>query len=552
LLAALILPTWTARATTDVTADLPGPDLPPTGRSLFDHLVIADGGTRFDIPFPFENLVQRLTSITGVTPKVVLIPKGRSLQRDHADFDSPRIIVAFDANTTKSSEGGDKLTPFVKDRLYLGYAEKSNQIEAISYNEAAGRFEFEVVKDYRQGGKAAVEYASRSLCTRCHHNGAPIFSPAPWPETNGSGAFDSRIADQLKAAIHADTFHGFPLKVYRDVPYAITESIKNANLRIAYQALWQAGCGAQDSGAPKCRADALSLALAMSLSPTAAFPATSPTYQEVKTYWGRYWDKYLGGGLVVPDSAVLSYDPLQQTGVFDGYVDLQPGLTPEETQRIQDMLKGSTVPKEVDPLFQLLPPLETWTMGSPLYGNHLLYGIREFFTDDDAAQLKSWAGGDAGKVVAAALKLGTDNDPAVGNAPLRRGMVLRALATRLGASAPAYPYDQATPVMPAPVIDRDAAPLLGNDPPLALMRHYCLPCHQSLPGKKAFLDAKNDAEAQAKIQVEAAEIMHRLDWEGQANSGIMLMPPKNSSQHAELATKPEHRHQIIDWVKEMH
>jgi len=36
-----------------------------------------------------------------------------------------------------------------RDRLFAGYREKAGIIEVISYNEAAGRFEFQVVKDYR-------------------------------------------------------------------------------------------------------------------------------------------------------------------------------------------------------------------------------------------------------------------------------------------------------------------------------------------------------------------------------------------------------------------
>src|SRR5687768_4182923 len=58
---------------------VPGPALPPSGRSLFDFIV-AD-----DIPFPLAALVQKIERQLGcaggacVTP--VLIPLGRSLQR---------------------------------------------------------------------------------------------------------------------------------------------------------------------------------------------------------------------------------------------------------------------------------------------------------------------------------------------------------------------------------------------------------------------------------------------------------------------------------------
>ena len=45
---------------------------------------------------------------------------------------------------------------FARDRLYLGYQENANLIEVISYNEAAARFEFQLVRDYRAGANAAT------------------------------------------------------------------------------------------------------------------------------------------------------------------------------------------------------------------------------------------------------------------------------------------------------------------------------------------------------------------------------------------------------------
>ena len=53
------------------------------------------------------------------------------------------------------------------DRLYLGYQEKAATIEVISYNETAARFEYQVVRDYREGGAAEVYYADRATCIAC-------------------------------------------------------------------------------------------------------------------------------------------------------------------------------------------------------------------------------------------------------------------------------------------------------------------------------------------------------------------------------------------------
>jgi hypothetical protein len=43
----------------------------------------------------------------------------------------------------------------LKDRLFIGFHEKGAVIEVISYNDAAGRFEFQVVRDYRRRQDAA-------------------------------------------------------------------------------------------------------------------------------------------------------------------------------------------------------------------------------------------------------------------------------------------------------------------------------------------------------------------------------------------------------------
>ena len=100
--------------------------------------------------------------------KQVLIPLGRSLQRNAGApdfFRYPRVVAAVDAEAADSS--GMPL----KDRLFLGYHEKAAIIEVISYNEAAGRFEFQVVKDWSTGSKA-----SRLLCQpRDLH-----FMPSEW------------------------------------------------------------------------------------------------------------------------------------------------------------------------------------------------------------------------------------------------------------------------------------------------------------------------------------------------------------------------------------
>src|SRR5690606_27171434 len=183
-------PKWAVRASQ------PGSDRPPAGRSLFDFVTTReqDGRRVRDIPFPFEALLQRINARAGCDPgneclRAVLVPLGRSLQRLAATpdfFAHPRIVAAVTGE-------GDGATALLKDRLYIGYQEQSALLEVISYNEAAGRFEFQLVHDYRAGATPRVSYARREVCAACHQNLAPIFSRPLWAETNAN----PRIAEQL-------------------------------------------------------------------------------------------------------------------------------------------------------------------------------------------------------------------------------------------------------------------------------------------------------------------------------------------------------------------
>ena len=159
-------------------------ELPPTGYSLFDRLFSkqVEGGYVYDIPSPFEKLLERLRQQAAAyesdseSPLVTsLIPRGRSLQREAASpdyFKFPRVVVALDQDS--------RLPIPTKNRLFLGFQEIAETIEIISYNESAGRFEFQVVDNYNADGKPRVRYASRDLCTSCHQNLAPIFARPRW------------------------------------------------------------------------------------------------------------------------------------------------------------------------------------------------------------------------------------------------------------------------------------------------------------------------------------------------------------------------------------
>jgi hypothetical protein len=291
----------------------PGANRPPTGRSLLDELFAIPPATasgvaaRYALPFPFERLLAELNA--GIAPAratAVLVPLGRSLQRHaaHPDyFASPRVVVAV------TEDAGAPGRPLLKDRLYLGYHERAEVIEVISYNEAAGRFEFQVVEDYGPGREPHVEDGERFVCVACHQAHGPIFPTALWSETNA----DPRIAARLAAL--GTSFHGVPTRGGVDRADAIDRSTDRAN-RIAFaNTLWAEGCGPpEEPGATRCRGDLLLAALLYRLGGARAAPAIdhgSPGAALAERISGHLV-RLAPTGLGVPSPDLPNRDPLAE------------------------------------------------------------------------------------------------------------------------------------------------------------------------------------------------------------------------------------------------
>ena len=122
---------------------IPDTDLPPPGtRSLFDHIVAQNDV----LPYPFEKLIALLTAQNpaGQAPLTLLIPHGRSLLKGQADNAHPRLVVAADFDGQNTAFGLGKAT---RGQLFLGFVENAKEIEVVSYNEAAGRFEYQLVQN---------------------------------------------------------------------------------------------------------------------------------------------------------------------------------------------------------------------------------------------------------------------------------------------------------------------------------------------------------------------------------------------------------------------
>jgi len=353
----------------------PGADIPPVGRSLFDHLMAIErgGAAVYDVPYPFTALVDRISreldGQSGAPIKRVLIPLGRSLQRSAAAphyFTFPRVVAAVDTEPAASS-------PFyLKDRLYLGYQEKANVVEVISYNEAAGRFEFQVVRNYAPGRSPQVVYASRALCTTCHQNAAPIFSRQQWDETSAN--------PDVSAMIRAARSDGYGVDLARgvDVPYAIDNATDRANRFAATQLVWREGCGDDSAASQRCRAALFAAALRYRLSGQSSAVASpdfdssvvAPLVASARMRWPA--------GLAIADPDIPNRDPLSSDRARKPLPQVQSAFDP-------------LTPRT---------PLEVWTLDGAGSILRIVGDIAEFVSAVDVARIdaalaSSWSRPDA-------------------------------------------------------------------------------------------------------------------------------------------------------------
>ena len=293
-LAALLGPT----AGADTGAVQPT-DRPPAGTaSLFDRLVGEAGG----VPFPFERLVEAAAGYGSDAgrPSLLLVPDGRSLVRDQTSFEQPRVLLAAGAAPGAGAPGGT----ITRHRLFIGYAEAADELEVISWNEAAGRFEFQVVGNYRAGTTPVLRYAQRGFCFTCHQSEGPLFPRRPWGETNVHGAVSGAIV-RARKAYPGEKYHGAPLQQPLREAEIFDALVADANVLVAAQQFWRAGCGGAAGGSEECRRRLLTQALRFRLDP-AMFDSGDAEAREVATLQTSLQP---AGGILVPDGRIPNRNP---------------------------------------------------------------------------------------------------------------------------------------------------------------------------------------------------------------------------------------------------
>jgi mono/diheme cytochrome c family protein len=449
-------------------------DLPPVGRSRFDQLI-----GNAPVPYPFSRLLhtinrQMQTDAGGLPPlKITLIPLGRSLQRDAGApdfFRFPRVVAAADG----TSKPG---IPPLKDRLFLGFHEKGAVIEVISYNDDAGRFEFQVVRDYKKGKMPQVFYARRSLCLACHQNAAPIFARPLWDETPANPTIAARLRDTRR------DFYGVKL-AGTDIAYFIDTATDRASMFAVWQTLWQQGCGTGETG-ERCRMQAFAAALDYARSGTLPAPGILPALDRT---WKTRWPQ----GLAIANPDLPNRDPL--------------AVLPDASH---------------DPLL-LRPPLEIWKAPDK---TALVVGLAGMLDVNAVLQLKP-----------ADLSAPLERLRARGTFSARPFSLalLDALLAELG--EPRQPRQASLPparTEPASAI-REAGPLV------APFRTHCASCHDTtLPHPPNFLHG-SPAEVEAKLDHCAPRMFVRLSMAGVPEAARSKPPMPPAAALASRGINPAH------------
>jgi len=329
----------------------PGEDIPPVGQSRFDDLFVAGDGS-LAIPYPFGRLVEFLETRVdnGGEPAVrqAFVPMGRSLQRDTAApdyFRYPRRVIAVEGEPAGNAAEAGRVMEY---RLFIAHQPSTQTLEIISYNDAAARFEFQLVDNYDASGEPRLRAANRVMCLSCHHNAAPIFAGNPWSETS----FNFAIAERLARAL-PDRFAS-PIDVLSIDAGVIDVLAERANYLAAVQFVWRQGCPS-----PACRAAMLRAALQYRLSSKTNFDREDRSYR--RDYFAalsRQWRSRWPRGLALAGSRIADRDPLADA-------------TPNPGQ---------------DPLLPR-PPQATWHTADATLAAGVVFRLGGFFTLADIRRL---------------------------------------------------------------------------------------------------------------------------------------------------------------------
>ena len=270
---------------------------------------------------------------------------------------------------------------FLKDRLYLGYQEKADVLEVISYNEDGGAVRVSGRHRLSRGRHAShCLRQSRVVHGLSSERGADILPP-------GLGRNQRQSAGRRRCSVaqHKD-FYGIPVDRGVDVPNAIDNAKLRANRFAVDQLLWNEGCGGNDEPAIRCRAALFMAVLQYRLSGEQQFDRAAASYRdEAAARLTQVSRQRWPGGLAIGDPDLPNRNPL--SGASSRCRTRSPfAIGPISLN----------VAAAFDPL-RLRPPLGVWRVADEKDVARLVAGLAEFIAEPDVElldrELFSRAGG---------------------------------------------------------------------------------------------------------------------------------------------------------------
>lgn len=508
-------------------------DLPPANtRSLFDHHIARLGS----LPASFPELIDSLRALDrwGEGAVGVLIPDGRSLARGHADYHRPRVLIAAQL---EPRAGEFDIAPIYSGRLFIGLVEALNTLEIISYNEAAGRFEFQLVEDYCAGCSPRIRYAKREVCRACHHSGSPIFSERPWAETNAHRPLAQAIASrrgldwQQAASLR---YQGVAVSTQLIAPESYDQLVGVGSQLNLAQRLWIEGCG---PAGLVCRRLLLSQALALLIEPGEFDPAASAN-QRLRDLQGQAWPQQ---GIAVANDFLPSrrpdipgpYQQLLARGRALWSALSRAVFGAEQSRggsasRLRDVKRLPRLPAGLDPLAPrpALAVLSSDTL-------HTVQAVSRLFSGQDRALLLGLSDGEPERIfeLIEAGRL----DPLLEAAPLQRVPVLQRLAELLGKGQLSYCCGNGA-ALAAPTLEGGEPLAIPAGSALASFEKYCFDCHRGNPlARLNFMAGHSAAEVLDNIRLNPGipAVLNYADFAASPR-GAQLMPPPASLQRRQL------------------
>ena len=544
-----------------VTPALAG-DAPPEGtRSLFDFAFtqVINGKLAYNIPTSLSDLVTRLKQIEGSTPVVVPIPLGRSVQRFDTDLIDPRLVATITADLDRPATGPLQLR--LANRLFVGYGRKADQLEVISYNERAGRFEFQIVKNFSKPGQQEVLYAPRNFCNKCHYHEVPMFPRNPWQETTAFPATaDAVLRARTAAGDSSDHYLGMPISVDNSVGYAFDRAADNGAFVIAYQHMWQQGCGAMSnptasdaSDGPNCRSLMLKVAM-RTMFRFFQVPAGDPLYASLGQIFVKNAKTAFGDQFFFPISDLRARNPLDSTGGFTGNQRAPLPTLSTDSNTINILKQNSNIPAPFDPLNSSVPAEDPFMFAPGRAGGQTTYSYPDYLAIDDIPKIKpttdpatlnsfiTWLATElridknfwrqfyqTGSTPFAALDQIIDQLPpaSLGASPFFEDDLVASVAQAKGIAGPTGHYDPSIQLNDANTAQTDlsnnADPGMTDVQSAAMgnFKRICGGCHNSGAGNLGFVTGHI-----SDLKSRAPKILQRLYWERcTPPAGHSQMPP---------------------------